>query len=302
MNLTLEAVAAAAAGGLFAATIGALAAFVLCGLTILIGIAGVIGAGNPWFLEHVALGEWFGPHIAFAGAIAAVAYAARRGKVDTGRDIVSGMVGLADPMALVVGAVFGVFGLIVQSALNASHWMATYTNTTAITVVASAFAARLVFGRTGLFGKADVANLRSRFRTTEKAAWLPWQEKPMMAGLLGLGVGFLSSWSAVELVRTDASLGVAAGVLGFGVSALSLIFLATPVSVPVTHHITAVAAAAGLAFNSVWIGALAGLITALVGEGASRLFLIHGDTHIDPPAVAIAVMTPVALIAATVLT
>ncbi|MFE4670659.1 hypothetical protein ACFRI7_03565 [Streptomyces sp. NPDC056716] len=301
MNLTLESIAAAAAGGLFAAAIGALAAFVLCGLAILVGVGAVIGAGNPWFLEHVALGEWFGPHIAFAGAIAAVAYAARRGKAD-GRDIVSGMVGLADPLTLVVGAVFGVFGLVVQSALNTNDWMLTHTNTTAITVVVSAIVVRLVFGRTGLFGRTDATGLRARFRTTEKAVWLKWQETPLMNGLLGVGVGFLASWSAVALVKTDPALGVAAGVLAFGVSALSLIFLATPVAVPVTHHITAVAAAAGLAFSSVWIGALAGLVTALVGEAASRLVLIHGDTHIDPPAVAIAVMTPVALTAAAVLT
>ncbi|MFE9662646.1 hypothetical protein [Streptomyces sp. NPDC005955] len=302
MNLTLESIAAAAAGGLFAAAVGALAAFVLCGLMILIGTAAVIGAGNPWFLEHVALGEWFGPHIAFAGAIAAVAYAARRGKADTGRDIVSGMVGTADPLTLVVGAAFGVFGLVAQSALNQSDWMLTYTNTTAITVVVSAIVVRLVFGRTGLFGRTEATGLRARLRTTEQAVWLKWQETPLMSGLLGLGVGFLAAWSAVALAKTHPSLGVAAGVLAFGVSALSLVFLATPVAVPVTHHITAVAAAAGLAFSSVWIGALAGLVTALVGEVASRLFLIHGDTHIDPPAVAIAVMTPVALTSAAMLT
>ncbi|WP_424860525.1 hypothetical protein [Streptomyces sp. MMS24-I29] len=301
MNLTLESIAAAAAGGLFAAAVGALAAFVLCGLMILVGVGAVIGAGNPWFLEHVALGEWFGPHIAFAGAIAAVAYAARRGKAD-GRDIVSGMVGLADPLTLVVGAVFGVFGLVVQSALNTSDWMLTHTNTTAITVVASAVVVRLIFGRTGLFGRTDAAGLYARLRTTEQAAWLRWQETPMMAGLLGLGVGFLASWSAVALAGTDPSLAVAAGVLAFGVSAVSLTFLATPVAVPATHHITSVAAAAGLAFSSVWIGAVAGLLTALVGETASRLFLIHGDTHIDPPAVAIAAMTPIALTTAAMLT
>ncbi|WP_328460536.1 hypothetical protein [Streptomyces sp. NBC_00448] len=302
MHLTLEAVAAAAAGGLFAAAVGALAAFVLCGLMILVGVAAVIGAGNPWFLEHVALGEWFGPHIAFAGAVGALAYAARRGRTATGRDIVPGLLGLADPGTLLAGAAFGVLGLVVQSALNTSDWMTRYANTTALTVVASAFVARLVFGRTGLFGHAEVSRLRDRFRTTRTAAWLPAQEKPVMAALLGLAVGFLASWSAVELVRTDPSLSLAAGVLAFGVSALSLVFLATPVTVPATHHITSVAAATGLAFSSVWVGALAGLATALVGEGASRVFLIHGDTHIDPPAVAIAVMTPACLTLATVLT
>jgi hypothetical protein len=37
-------------------------------------------------------------------------------------------------------------------------------------------------------------------------------------------------------------------------------------------------------------GAVTGIVGALVGEMCARLFLIHGDTHIDPPAAAIATM------------
>jgi hypothetical protein len=39
--------------------------------------------------------------------------------------------------------------------------------------------------------------------------------------------------------------------------------------------------------GSLILGALAGLAGALVGELAARAFLIHGDTHIAPPAIAI---------------
>jgi hypothetical protein len=38
-----------------------------------------------------------------------------------------------------------------------------------------------------------------------------------------------------------------------------------------------------------FLGGLAcGILGGLIGEAASRVLLIHGDTHIDPPAVGIA--------------
>ncbi len=61
--------------------------------------------------------------------------------------------------------------------------------------------------------------------------------------------------------------------------------------VPVTQHITLIAAGAAIGSGSLLLGAVAGVATALLGELAARTFLIWGDTHIDPAAVSIAVMT-----------
>ncbi len=44
-------------------------------------------------------------------------------------------------------------------------------------------------------------------------------------------------------------------------------------------------------------GAVAGIAGALLGEIFSRLFLIHGDTHVDPPAFAIFTMTTIVVLA-----
>jgi hypothetical protein len=52
-----------------------------------------------------------------------------------------------------------------------------------------------------------------------------------------------------------------------------------------------VVAAGGSALTAVAVGALCGALGALVGELCARLFLIHADTHVDPPALAIALMT-----------
>ena len=93
----------------------------------------------------------------------------------------------------------------------------------------------------------------------------------------------------------------AATTLTFGISAVSLLLLQFGLNGPVTHHMTlpaAVAAAAVVGAGGPAIGALlaavaAGVLGAVLGEVTSRLFLIHGDTHVDPPAFAIFMVTSV---------
>jgi len=125
-----------------------------------------------------------------------------------------------------------------------------------------------------------------------------------MAVVLGLFVGAMSAWSAVTLLAAYPDAG---GViyLGFGISAVSLLFLAFGVQVPATHHITLVSAVAASGFLTtvgldpvvaVLAGAAFGGVTALVGEVFSRFWLIRGDTHIDPPASAIWPMTTLVLL------
>ena len=92
--------------------------------------------------------------------------------------------------------------------------------------------------------------------------------------------------------------------LAFGIAAASLLFLCVGVErFPVTHHAALVSslAAVGLADAAagdgvsltvaVAVGAVFGVLTALVGEAAQRLLYAHADTHLDPPAVAIVVGT-----------
>jgi hypothetical protein len=86
---------------------------------------------------------------------------------------------------------------------------------------------------------------------------------------------------------------------GFGFSAVSLILLQIGFDCAVTHRMTlpgAVAAAAVLGAGGTPLVAVllgASVAGALLGELFSRLFLIHGDTHVDPPANAIWVMATV---------
>jgi hypothetical protein len=129
-----------------------------------------------------------------------------------------------------------------------------------------------------------------RFRPDDSATWLPWQQDWQHVLVIGAGVGLVSAY------LTGAS-GLQAGreTLGFAISTVSLVFLVMGNKIPVTHHISLTAALAVMHGGSVIAGAVFGILGALLGEAASRGMLIHGDTHIDPPAVAIGLVATLLL-------
>ena len=61
------------AGGALGAALGASAAFIFTGLFVLIGVAIAAGGGGKEFIGAVAFGPLLGPHISFAGGVAAAA-------------------------------------------------------------------------------------------------------------------------------------------------------------------------------------------------------------------------------------
>jgi hypothetical protein len=305
---------AAFAGGLFGAAIGGLPAFIFTGFAVLLGVAAGLGGSEfnvlaaPDEPQGIAFGVVFGPHISFAGGAAAAAFAARIGDLEDGKDIATPLAGLGNPLPLLVGGLFGVGGLVVQQllvGLLGSVTVVTATDTIAFTVVISAIVARLAFGKTGLFGNLPPqASERDRFRPGGERVWLGYQEGFLQASVIGLGSGILAAWIVVAFAGVNPDLIQIAVPLGFGFSAVSLILLQIGFDCPVTHHMTlpgAVAAAAvlgagGTPLVAVLLGAVAGVAGALLGELFSRLFLIHGDTHVDPPANAIWVMATVVFV------
>lgn len=304
MDLSLTILLAAFAGGLFGAAIGGLPAFVFTGFAVLVGVAAAVGGSDFDIITNVAFGPVFGPHIAFAGGAAAAAFAYRRGDLENGRDIAAPLAGVNDPITLIVGGLFGLGGHVFQQLLVGLN-VAGYTDSIAFTVVVSAIVARLAFGRTGLFGSLDSeARQRGRFEPAGERVWVDYQQGFLQATVLGLGAGLLSAWIVTAFTEANPDYAAAATVLGFGISAASLLLLQTGFSVPVTHHMTlpaavacgAVLAAGGAPLLALLLGAAAGIGGALVGETFSRLFLIHGDTHIDPPAGAIFIMTSIIIV------
>lgn len=308
MDIELIALVGAMGGGAFGAAIGGQPAFIFTGFAVLVGCATALAGAKYDFLTNIAFGPVFGPHISFAGAVAACAYAARRGALDTGRDIATPLAGTARPDALLVGAVFGAGGYVVQKVLadvlEKSDGIA-WTDTIALTVTISAFVVRFMFGRKGPLGEpTGEAVDRPRLTISSDAVWVRHQGEWRMTVAMGLTAGTLAAYAMTSIAGTSVDLATTVVTLGFGFSAVSLLFLQFDQPGPVTHHMTlpaavaatTVLAAGGAPGLALALGAVAGLAGALVGELAARLFLIHGDTHIDPPAIAIFVLNTVILL------
>jgi hypothetical protein len=297
MELDWQTALGALAGGLFGAAIGGLPAFIFTGFLALVGVALALAGAEYNFLANVTFGPTFGPHVTFCGGAAAAAYAARKGKLENGRDIATPLAGTADMAILGVGAAFGLLGYVAVEVLSAPDWMSTNTDVIALVVALSNVLARVMFGRTGVLGKmSDEARRRGRLRTGDDASWVQWQEGWKESLVLGGGLGIMAAWLATNAGAIDDETARLIVPFGYALSAISLIFLAFDRPVPVTHHMTLMGALGAVVFDNILWGAVFGILAALLGELFSRLFLIHGDTHIDPPAWAIFPVTTIILV------
>ena len=336
----LAMIIASFAGGVLGAALGALPAFVFMGFVIIGGEALRIAAINiagvefPGYTFELAFGAFFGPHIAFAGGAAALAYAAKKGYMGPGfggnwaphkgKNILIAFAGRhAD--VLLVGGLFGILGWVifyVSGELLALPW-----DPIAVAVVLSALIHRLVF-RYAIIGEIRGNNIfdvspfeRGETHETDGTGgrpaergnaevWLPWFYKWGNVAIIGLAFGVLGGITFYWTGSMFLAFGFSAATLMFLNLSFSDDFAAPQVPVPATHHITLPAATAVAAYGgfeaapeiaavqgeivlleAVLIGAVFGLIGALLGEVAQRVFFMHGDTHWDPPATSIVLTT-----------
>jgi hypothetical protein len=323
----VELLLAAFAGGVFGAAVGALQAFTITGVLVVAGelydlARETFAPTAPELLltGQVAFGPVFGPHVSFGGGAAAVAYAAKKGYIDTdfeyheAKNIVRGLGTRVD--VLLVGGAFGVLGhLLATTSAMVAPW-----DPVAFGVVASALAHRLVFGYSLIGASSGLLDMTPFERDERLAAdggsnrltvepWLPYQYRWPGVAVLGLCFGGAAGFLTYK---------TASVFLAFGLSVLLIFYVITGVAeIPVTHHITlpagfAVVAAAGGAstptalaaalplWQAMLLGALAGMAGALVGELSQRVLYAHADTHLDPPAASIVVTTlAVSLLAMT---
>jgi hypothetical protein len=321
---------AAAAGGAFGAAIGALPAFIFTGFVVFLGeglgfinrqLGGAdltVGQGElaGGLSGVIGFGAVTGPHIAFAGGVAASAYAGKKyPEMDPddwdyhfGKNILYAFG--TKPDILAVGAIFGVFGAVFNQFAGALFVIegTGITDSIALTVVVSAFLARIVFGypivgRTAGSGILDMTPFeREESRATADGGevpqehrgrlatepWLPHQYKWAGVTAIGLVGGVLGGYI---YILTGSIF------LGYAISAMSLLFLQLGVEkIPVTHHITLIGAVGAVVFLPEFSPVVAlvaagvfGAVSGLLGEVTQRIFYAHSGTHVDPPAMAIAI-------------
>ena len=284
---------AAFGGGAFAASIGALPAFIMTGVFAVVGaavsMAGAADAGNI-LVNYFAFGSFFGPHIAFAGGVAAAAYAKKKGISDNGADIATSCAGHNAPDVLIVGGIFGVIGFLFKEFVVMNLFAGTIsprlvTDAPGITVFLSAILVRLVFG-----GK-----LRTGDKTISQGGALG---NTIVIGicysLLVAGVYF----AGLEVVPIETFAG-SYHVLIFGMAAIGLVFAEIGQPFFGCHHIVIIAAETAVqcynntenAWMAVIMAIVFGTISAIICDVETNLINSGSDSHIDGPACAIFIMT-----------
>jgi hypothetical protein len=334
---------AALAGGAFGAYLGALPAFVFTGFLTFTGslvaylqttVNGALMSAVPaegissgvGIVGTLGFGAMFGPHVSFVGGVAASTYMGKKYPelAPNGWDLHPGKVitesyDTAKLDIIGVGAIFGFGGwLLVLILDNAGLNLA--VDAVAIAVMVMALIARVAFGYPliGTPAGSSILDVTPFERSEQKPVTgrdgEPIADGGVMQMKTGVWLGHQYKWFPVAV------LGVVGGVagaylwvftgqffLGYGISALSLLFLNLGVAkIPVTHHITLLGSVGGAlgaeiyggeiaaafggeaAIAALVGGAVLGLISALLGELSERIFYMHGGNHVDPPAVAIA--------------
>ncbi|ELY67456.1 hypothetical protein [Natrinema versiforme] len=300
---------AALAGGAFGAALGALPSFVFTGFVVFLGEGlGVLEGDLATDITGViGFGAVTGPHIAFAGGVAATAYAGRKypemapdgSTYHFGKEIAYAFG--TKPDILAVGAVFGALGMLITQVMTGLGFP---TDNIALSVVATAFLARIAFGYplVGKVGGSSVLDMSPFERGEKRIAadggtetgrlatepWLPHQYEWSGVTAIGIVGGLLGGFIWLETGSIF---------MGYAISAMSLLFLNLGVEkIPVTHHITllgstgAVIAASAVSSDPIvlLVAGAFGAISALIGELSQRVFYSHSGTHVDPPAMAIA--------------
>lgn len=292
--MDILALVAAFGGGIIGAYMGALPAFIMTGIYALVGgLITAAGVTGDVAVNFFAFGSFVGPHVAFAGGVAAAAYAGRKGKLASGTDILSSLNGLGAPDVLLVGGIFGVLGFLIHYCIGllpviGSAGPAT-TDLPGITVFILAVITRLVFGKTGLTGK---------YTGTGKREWFSTGSGFACNVLLGGGIGIVVSFIAAFLKNNGyaAAYGIFP-IVCFGFAAITLIFTQTGFATPASHHIFLPAGLAAVAGINAWgtagalLGVLFGILGALLGDLVGKTLNSHCDTHIDPPATTIFILT-----------
>nr|WP_305882985.1 hypothetical protein [Halobellus rarus] len=315
-------VIAALAGGAFGAALGALPAFVFTGFVVFLGEGlGVLtreieafdlapqGELATGVTSVIGFGMVTGPHVSFAGGVAAAAYAAKRypemepggWSYHFGKNI--GFAFGTKPDILAVGGIFGVVGMLIT---RLASGLGAPTDSIALSVVATALLARVAFGYpiVGRIAGRNVLDMSPFEREEPRSApdggtvqgrlatepWLPHQYTWCGVTTIGLVGGVLAGYIWLETGSVF---------MGYAVSAMSLLFLNLGVErIPVTHHITLLGSVgAVIALPVVGSDPLAllvagafGGLAGLTGEVTQRVFYAHSGTHVDPPAMTIAVL------------
>ncbi len=285
---------AAFGGGAFAASIGAVPAFILTGVFSVAGaVAGMCGFSDAAniLVNHIAFGSFLGPHIAFASAALASAYAKKKGYHENGADILVAGAGFNAPDVLLVAGISGVVNFLIKELIVANLFAGTIsprlvTDAPGITVFFTAIVVRLMFG--------------GKLKTSDRIV----SEGKAFTTMLVIGVCYslVVAGIYVSVIASGVSADAFGGmyhVLIFGTAAIGLVFAEIGQPFYGCHHIVIIAAetvvqcynTTGNLVTALVVAVVFGTISALLCDIETNMINSGTDSHIDGPAFAIFIMT-----------
>lgn len=261
-------------GGVFASLIGGTNAFILTGFTGLAGIAIQLATGDAGFLNTVAFGPFFNPPVAFAGGVAAAAYAGNkynekkeRNIVIHGADVLMPLFKTKDPIVFIIGGLFAMLGYTIN--YYASSVRKLPIDTGALGVFTCGLLSRFLFTDSGLTGK---------FGPNEKRYGDMTGNFLLFTAIWGFFYSFLVGKVTMLLGMNN---------IGFCISAASLIFLYSKEEFSSSHHVAMVAGYAATVFANPYMAGLFGCLAALFGEWIGRTINTNVESHVDREATTI---------------
>lgn len=243
-------------GGIFGTLIGGTAAFIFSGLLVLLGSVIIITTGQTFFVDTVAMGPMFAPHIAFVGSVAAASF------TSTPKDTMSARLKEENIMSLLIGGLFGTIGFLIFKIINTIH---PDLDASALSVLVCAILTRFI---------------------SRKPIWC--KNPPQKSNLTFIGIwSFAIAILTAQIVKIT---GIAN--IGWAISAVSLVFLYIDRdNFPVTHHITMIAGMVVLTTNSILIAGIIGALISVLGEIVDSQLNSEVTSAFDMPATLIGLMS-----------
>ncbi|MBC2709624.1 MAG: hypothetical protein HGJ94_01000 [Desulfosarcina sp.] len=292
-------------GGIVGTALGGLFAFIICGLIVLLGCVVVLTGGSDVLLLQYGLGAVFGPHVGgFTAGVIGGTYAAgvkKNHPSEAAKDILSPLIDTSWDVLLVGGLGSVVCHIILQGLVKIP--VINMSDCIALTVVIGCMGSRLLFLQEAPWGNSESIKKIGWLKTDNYSiSWLGWMSPPDRLIVFSFGVGLFSAslaHSTKGVLDPLAAAGTisAAGafvvplIMSWSIAAITLIAVNLGTGAiqkfPAWHCQSILAALAYLHFGSILLGAIVGVLAALLQELMARMFYNHGSNHVDPPACAI---------------
>ena len=261
MEMIILALLAGAAGAL----IGGTQTFIITGFVGIISYVLQACGVDVTFFDNYVLNMFFLPCIIFNGACVATAYSAFYHDI-RGFQTNKSLAFTNDIKVLFMGSLGGLLGYAIYAIAN--H-LKLPMDTGALSVLTIGLLLRFFLNKEQKYNPTKLKHHQS----------MPINEW-MFQLVMGIVISFAMAYFAYHSKLYT---------IGFSISALSLIFGLSDSAFPATHHTTLVAGYAVMQTGNIAMGIIFGVISHMINYFFSEICNVECGTHVDGPAVAIAI-------------